>query len=120
MSPNADTTRRTWSEVVSRRRLSVTWNQILSCAKVFEFRSGELAVGHAEDSSIERSDACGSKSDVHYGSNMRAELAKISPTNTGRSLMTEMPPKRFSIVFCAASAIAMPPTPRPARIVVVL
>src|ERR1039458_15860 len=34
------------------------------------------------------------------------------------SARTEIPPKRFSSVFCAANAMAMPPMPRPASTVV--
>src|SRR5271157_513436 len=34
------------------------------------------------------------------------------------SARTEIPPKRFSSVFCAANAMAMPPMPRPASRVV--
>ncbi len=37
-----------------------------------------------------------------------------SPTRTGASATSVMPPKRFSRVFCAARATARPPTPRPA------
>jgi hypothetical protein len=40
---------------------------------------------------------------------------QASPTRTGRSAITEKPPKRFSSVFCAASATAKAPTPRPPR-----
>ena len=37
-----------------------------------------------------------------------------SPTQTARSKISERPPMTFSSVFCAASATAMPPMPRPA------
>ena len=37
-----------------------------------------------------------------------------SPTHTARSKISESPPITFSSVFCAASATAMPPIPRPA------
>src|SRR5260370_41154047 len=50
----------------------------------------------------------------------RSPNRQKSPTATGRSVMTATPPKRFSTVFCAASAIARPPTPSPAKMVVVL
>src|SRR5579864_5437582 len=51
---------------------------------------------------------------------VRSPKRQTSPTETGRSPITEIPPNRFSIVFCAARATTSPPTPRPARIVDVL
>ena len=39
---------------------------------------------------------------------------------TGRSVITATPPNRFSMVFWAARASAMPPTPNPANMAPVL
>jgi hypothetical protein len=40
-----------------------------------------------------------------------------SPTRNGWSMPIDTDPKKCSSVFCAPSATAMPPIPRPARIV---
>ena len=41
-------------------------------------------------------------------------ILQASPTRMVLSKMMEMPPNKFSSVFCAARAMAMPPTPTPA------
>jgi beta-1,4-mannooligosaccharide phosphorylase len=101
---------------VSRRRFSVSWNQILSRALKFS-------------SSIAENWPLGMLTIVRSSVRMRVGRSPMcitvpmwlpnrqkSPTKTGPSPITEMPPKRFSIVFCAASATASPPTPRPASV----
>ena len=46
----------------------------------------------------------------------RSPILQKSPTCTALSISNEMPPKRFSRVFCAAKATARPPIPRPASV----
>ena len=120
ISPNEESTFNNWSDVVSLRRFRVGWNQILSRPEIFS-------------SAIEENWLLGTLMIVRSGVRMRVERRPMcmtvpvrspkrqtSPTKTGRSPITEIPPNRFSIVFCAARATASPPTPSPARIVDVL
>ena len=48
---------------------------------------------------------------------VKSSILTRSPTRNGWSAARAIEPKRFSIVFCAPKAMAMPPMPRPARTV---
>ena len=48
---------------------------------------------------------------------VKSSIFTKSPTRNGWSAAIEIEPNRFSIVFCAPKASAMPPMPRPASTV---